>query len=125
MQRSQIHRTPRSLTCIDQVAGRSSTVVPHTPQLVGSGSSGSSTSRVSPDPVPGSTVSDMTTDEPQVDPHYLDLLRGSKLPQAYLPPMMVGPRKPWIRVFAAIVIGCFLAATTCGVCLTYGISLGG
>jgi hypothetical protein len=73
------------------------------------------------------TVGTMTerevTDEPQVDPHYLELLRGSKLPSAYLPPMMAGPRKPWIRVCAAIVIGCFLAATTAGVCLTYGLHL--
>ena len=62
------------------------------------------------------------TDQPQVDPHYLELLRGTKLPAAYLPPMMAGPRKTWIRVCAAVVIGCLLAATAVGVCLTYGLA---
>ena len=60
--------------------------------------------------------------EPQVDPHYLELLRGTRLPSSYLPPTMAGPRKPWIRVCAAIVIACFMAATAAGVCLTYGIA---
>jgi hypothetical protein len=55
------------------------------------------------------------------DPHYLELLRGSKLPAAYLPPMMGGERKPWIRIGALVLIACFLAATVCGVCLTYGV----
>jgi hypothetical protein len=58
--------------------------------------------------------------EPQPDPHYLELLRGSKLPSAYLPPAMVGPQKPWVRASAAVVIACFTGATACGVCLTYG-----
>ncbi len=62
--------------------------------------------------------------EPEVDPHYLELLRGSKLPTAYLPPMMTGPRKPWIRVAALCVIGVFLLATSLGICLTYGIDHG-
>lgn len=34
--RSQIQVVPRSLTCMVQVTGRSSTVVPHTPQVAGS-----------------------------------------------------------------------------------------
>lgn len=59
----------------------------------------------------------------QPDPHYLALLQGSKLPASYLPPRMAGPQKPWVRFFAAVVIGCFLAATVCGVCLTYGHSV--
>jgi hypothetical protein len=57
-------------------------------------------------------------DEP--DPHYLELLRSSKLPQAYLPAMMPGPQKPWVRAAATVVIGIFLLATALGVCLTYG-----
>ncbi len=60
-------------------------------------------------------------DEPQPDPHYLELLHGSKLPAAYLPPMMAGEQKTWIRVFAVILIACFLGATAAGVCLTYGL----
>ena len=63
-------------------------------------------------------------DEPQVDPHYLELLRGSKLPAAYLPPMMAGPQKPWIRVAALIIIGVFSFATFSGICLTYGVDHG-
>ena len=54
------------------------------------------------------------------DPHYLELLRGSKLPQSYLPSAMPGPQKPWVRVSALVVIATFLLATFCGVCLTYG-----
>ncbi len=68
--------------------------------------------------------SGMEPDEPEVDPHYLELLRGSKLPAAYLPPMMGGVRKPWIRVAALIIIGVFLLATVSGVCLTYGVERG-
>ena len=55
------------------------------------------------------------------DPHYLELLRGSKLPAAYLPPMMRGPQKPWIRVGALLLIVILVGATAAGVCLTYGI----
>jgi hypothetical protein len=66
----------------------------------------------------------MSDAEPEVDPHYLELLRGSKLPAAYLPPMMAGPRKPWIRVAALIIIGVFCLATFSGICLTYGIDHG-
>jgi len=36
VQRSQIHVVPRSLTCSDQVAGRSSTTVPQTAHVQGS-----------------------------------------------------------------------------------------
>jgi len=61
------------------------------------------------------------TQEPQPDPHYLELLRGSKLPRAYLPAAMVGPQKPWVRVAATVVISCFLGATAYGACLTYGL----
>lgn len=39
MHASHTQRTPRSLTCIDQVAGFSSTVVPHEVQLTDSCSS--------------------------------------------------------------------------------------
>jgi hypothetical protein len=63
---------------------------------------------------------ELDTTDPQPDPHYLELLRGSKLPSAYLPPTMAGPQKPWVRASAAVVIACFTGATTCGVCLTYG-----
>jgi hypothetical protein len=62
-----------------------------------------------------------SSDEPQVDPHYLELLHGSRLPSAYLPAAMSGPQKSWVRASAAVVIGCFVGATTCGVCLTYGL----
>lgn len=70
------------------------------------------------------TVDQLPDGVPQPDPHYLELLRGSRLPQAYLPPMMTGPRKPWVRVAALAVIGTFLLATFCGVCLTYGVGHG-
>lgn len=60
-------------------------------------------------------------DEPEVDPHYLELLRGSRLPQAYLPSAMAGPQKPWVRVCAGLVIAVFVLATLYGVCLTYGV----
>ena len=60
-------------------------------------------------------------EEPQVDPHYLELLRGSKLPQAYLPAAMAGPQKPWVRTASLVLIAVFLLATTYGVCLTYGV----
>lgn len=63
----------------------------------------------------------MTEVEPQPDPHYLELLRGNRLPNAYMPPAMVGPQKRWVRVAAAIVIACFLTATSFGICLTYGV----
>ena len=54
------------------------------------------------------------------DPLYDQLLRRTKLPESYLPATMPGPQKPWVRVSAALVIGVFLLATACGVCLTYG-----
>lgn len=54
------------------------------------------------------------------DPHYLELLRSSKLPQAYLPAAMAGQKKPWVRAAASMIIGIFLLATVLGVCLTYG-----
>ncbi len=59
--------------------------------------------------------------EPQPDPHYLELLRGSTLPQAYLPPAMTGPHKRWVRVSATVVISAFVGATAYGTCLTYGL----
>lgn len=57
-------------------------------------------------------------DEP--DPHYLDLLRSSKLPQAYLPAAMAGPQKTWVRAAASVIIGVLMLATVLGICLTYG-----
>ena len=63
-------------------------------------------------------------DEPEVDPHYLALLSGSKLPASYLPPMMAGPQKPWIRFAALVIIGVFVFATLSGICLTYGVDHG-
>jgi hypothetical protein len=60
----------------------------------------------------------------EVDPHYLELLRSSKLPAAYLPPIMGGPQKPWIRVAALVIISVFVFATMLGVCLTYGPKVG-
>jgi hypothetical protein len=54
------------------------------------------------------------------DPHYLELLRSSRLPQSYLPAMMGGPKKAWIRISSLLIIGVFLLATTLGICLTYG-----
>jgi hypothetical protein len=66
----------------------------------------------------------MPDDEAQPDPHYLALLRGSRLPQAYLPPMMGGTQKPWVRAAAGAVIAVLVLATFCGVCLTYGLGHG-
>lgn len=58
------------------------------------------------------------------DPHWLELRRTeSKLPAAYMPPAMAGEHPRWARVSALVVIGVFVAATVCGVCLTYGIGL--
>lgn len=64
-----------------------------------------------------------THSDPQPDPHYLALLHGSALPDAYLPAAMAGPHKRWVRWSAVFVIGCFLSATTYGTCLTYGVHL--
>jgi hypothetical protein len=58
--------------------------------------------------------------EPVPDPHYLELLRSSRLPQAYLPATMAGPQKAWIRIASMLVIGIFVLATALGICLTYG-----
>jgi hypothetical protein len=73
---------------------------------------GAAETRLDPRP----TLGDV--DEP--DPHYLELLRSSKLPQAYLPAAMAGPQKPWVRAAASVIIGILLLATALGVCLTYG-----
>jgi hypothetical protein len=54
------------------------------------------------------------------DPHFRELLRTSRLPQAYLPAAMAGPQKPWVRAAAAVVVGIFVLATALGICLTYG-----
>jgi hypothetical protein len=35
---------------------------------------------------------------------------------------MAGPHQPWTRTAAWLLIGIFLTATVCGVCLTYGIT---
>ena len=54
------------------------------------------------------------------DPHLDELMRRTKLPEAYFPAAMAGPQKPWVRVAASVVIGVFVLATVCGICLTYG-----
>ena len=134
VQASHSHCGPRADTSSDHVTGRSSTVVPHRPQV--------STLRVWPSrhrlvtrtarlpPYPPE-VDETSVDEAvevetaEVDPHYLELLRGSKLPQAYLPAAMAGPQKPWVRVFALVLIAVFFFATVSGICLTYGVGHGG
>ncbi len=56
-----------------------------------------------------------------VDPHFSALLHGvSGVPAAYLPPSMAGTRPRWMRASASLLVAAFGAATTCGVCLTYG-----
>ncbi len=57
----------------------------------------------------------------EVDQHWRDLLGGvSEVPTAYLPLTMGGVRPRWMRTSAGVLVGAFLSATTCGVCLTYG-----
>ena len=58
--------------------------------------------------------------EAVVDPNWLSLRGESGLPMVYLPPAMAGPRPRWLRVAALVLIGVFVAATTAGICLTYG-----
>lgn len=56
------------------------------------------------------------------DPHWLELRRTElRLPEAYLPPAMGGEHARWTRAAAVLLVAMFLAATTCGVCLTYGV----
>lgn len=55
-----------------------------------------------------------------VDEHWQELRRGGPLPTAYMPPAMAGPRRPSLRVVAGVLVGVFMLATFCGVCLTYG-----
>ena len=118
VQRSHIHCCPRALSRNDQVAGRSSTKVPQTLQVAGSPMHAS---EAHPKPYRrGMNVEEEPDQEPQVDPHYLELLRTTKLPEAYLPAAMSGPKKPWVRVAATVVIGVLVLATFFGVCLTYG-----
>ena len=114
MHRSQIQLAPRSLTCSDHVAGRSSTEVPQTAHVQGSLTGSVWLASRALDP--GRTL--RSVEEP--DPHYLELLRSSKLPQAYLPAAMPGPQKPWVRAAATVVIGILMFATVLGICLTYG-----
>lgn len=59
------------------------------------------------------------TSEP--DPHWLELRGTTKLPESYLPPAMGGPRPPRAHAAAWVLIGLFVLATACGVCLTYGV----
>jgi hypothetical protein len=62
--------------------------------------------------------------EAEPDPHWLELRRTeSKLPASYMPPAMGGEHPRWAKAAALLVIGVFLGATVCGVCLTYGIGL--
>ena len=64
-----------------------------------------------PDPEPGS--------EP--DEHFLELRQTPwRLPEAYMPAPMPGPKPAWTRPAALLLIALFLTATTCGICLTYG-----
>jgi hypothetical protein len=65
---------------------------------------------------------------PDVDPdavpdeHWLELRPSAwKLPEAYMPPVMGGAHPAWTRTAACVLIGVFLAATVCGICLTYGV----
>ena len=56
------------------------------------------------------------------DEHWRELRPDDwRLPEAYLPPAMAGPHASWTRTAAWVLIGVFLSATLCGVCLTYGI----
>ncbi|HUR50856.1 MAG TPA: hypothetical protein VMZ11_01915 [Mycobacteriales bacterium] len=68
-----------------------------------------------PDPEPDS--------EP--DPHWLELRKASqgRLPESYMPPAMGGHHAGWTRAASLLLIGIFLGATVCGVCLTYGVHL--
>ncbi|CAB4912643.1 MAG: hypothetical protein F2825_04990 [Actinobacteria bacterium] len=61
-----------------------------------------------------------SADGPEVDPHWLDLQRGSGLPASYLPPMVPGSARPWQRAFALVLITMLVLVTAAGICLTYG-----
>jgi hypothetical protein len=70
------------------------------------------------------TYEDVPEVEPDAepDPHWLEIApKPGRLPDFYLPPSMPGPRDPWTRVAAWVLIAVFLSATVCGVCLTYGV----
>ncbi|MCW2620775.1 MAG: hypothetical protein JWL64_377 [Frankiales bacterium] len=56
----------------------------------------------------------------EVDPHWLDLQRGTSLPTSLLPAYVPGRHAPWRRVAALGLIGLLVSATAGGVCLTYG-----
>jgi hypothetical protein len=69
---------------------------------------------------PYSHVPDAEPDS-EPDPHWLELRRTPwRLPEAYMPPVMAGPKPRWARAAAWVLVALFLTATTCGVCLTYG-----
>jgi len=58
----------------------------------------------------------------EVDPHWAELAptRPDQVPQSYLPAAMAGRQPTWRKASAVVLIAMFVAATTGGVCLTYG-----
>jgi len=66
--------------------------------------------------------SHVPTAEPdaQVDPHWQELRTGWGLPESYMPPVMAGEKKGWMRLASWLLIALFVTATTGGICLTYG-----
>ena len=66
--------------------------------------------------------SHVPTAEPDaaVDPHWQELRTGWGLPESYMPPVMAGEKKGWMRLASWLLIALFITATTGGICLTYG-----
>lgn len=56
----------------------------------------------------------------EVDPHWLELQRGTELPTSYLPSSVPGEHSPWRRFAALVLIIMLVSATAGGICLTYG-----
>lgn len=59
-------------------------------------------------------------DAREVDPHWLDLQRGSDLPSAYLPSLPPAQARGWRRAAVWVLIAMLVSATSAGICLTYG-----
>jgi hypothetical protein len=59
-------------------------------------------------------------DDAEIDPHWLSLRGDSILPTVYMPPAMAGEHAAWTRLMALVLVAVFIAATTAGICLTYG-----